>query len=196
MGGTPTRNAHRSAHAALVALGLASRIAAGAVPTTVDDQPAQRYAHGSTSLLGGATLSAGLFGGSSSGTAFQAVALSGGLAVRRVTRFGLALEPRLGVDGFLVTGAAGLYALFAARLGLAAGWAIPLGRRSALTPMLSYEAIYLGGGAANSLLGVHHLLQAELPLAVFLGPRAFVEVFVQGGAASAFLEWAPAFAAG
>ena len=108
--------------------------------------PAPRYAHGSTSLLGGATLSAGLFAASGSGTAFQAVTVGAGIALRHVFHPGFTLEPRLALDTLLATGASGLYAVLAARAGLGAGWAFSLGRRVAVTPMLAYEATFVGGG--------------------------------------------------
>ena len=163
---------------------------------TATPEPAADYAHGSVSVLGSASLGVGLFGASQVGSAFQAVALSGGVSVRLVTKRGFTLEPRLGADGMLATGTGGLYAVFAARAGLGVGWAFRVSERVALTPMLSYEAQVLGGGLAAGLAGLVHSGAAELPLTVFFGPRAFVEVYLRGGVVTALGDVAPAFGAG
>jgi hypothetical protein len=178
-------------------LSFASPAAASSdAPPADDGAPARRYAHGSVSLLGSATLTAGFFGGSGAGTGFDATVLSGSLALRTVTRFGLAVEPRVGLDAFMVASPSGLYAAFAGRTGVAAGWAFALGRTVAFTPMVSYEVALVGGGVASNLSGVAHVVSAELPLTVFFGRRAFVEVFVRGGALWAMDQAAPVVAAG
>jgi hypothetical protein len=187
----------QAAHAPPDASPQAAQLAASpeaAAPT--DGDPARRYAAGSTSVLGGATFTTAFLGASRAGTSFQAMALSGGVALRKVLRIGLTIEPRIGADAFLATSKSGLYALLAPRVGIGVGWALPLGRSVAVTPMLAYDALYLVGGVSENLAGFLHVVSLELPLTVFVGRRAFVEVFLDGGVVNALGEVSPMFTAG
>ena len=143
--------------------------------------PSQRYRSGSKSILGSAAFGAGFVGTTQAGTPFQAYSLLGSVAVRVVTRHGFTIEPRLGVDALLTTGSAGLYALFAARLGVGAGWAFATSQRTALTPMIAYEAQILQGGLIQTFAGFVHQVALEIPWAVFFGDRAFLEIYVRPG---------------
>ncbi|MBK7864605.1 MAG: hypothetical protein IPJ65_39585 [Archangiaceae bacterium] len=158
--------------------------------------PSYDYAHGSVSVLGSAALGVGLASASQSGSAFQAVGLMSGLAVRFVTRRGFAVEPRLGLDGALLTGGAGLYALVQGRMGLGAGWAFSLSRALALTPMVSYEAAYVVGGIAGALAGLTHAVALELPLSIFLGRDVFIELYARGGGTLMLGQVVPSLGAG
>jgi hypothetical protein len=161
-----------------------------------EDAPARSYAHGSVSLLGSASLSAGFFGSSQIGTGFEGTMLTGSFAVRKVLSFGLTVQPVIGLDGFLATSRTGIYAVFAGRAGIGAGWAFALSRSVAFTPMVSYEAAYVGGGISSSIAGAAHFIALEAPLTVFFSRNAFIEIFVRGGMVTAFDQLAPTVASG
>ena len=166
-----------------VALALLLFSSSGALASEPEAQisPSQRYRSGSKSVLGAAAFGAGFVGTTQAGTPFQAYSLAGSVAVRVVTRHGFTVEPRLGVDAILTTGSAGLYALFAARLGVGAGWAFATSTRSALTPMIAYEAQVLEGGVIRTFAGFVHQVALEIPWAVFFGDRAFLEIYARPG---------------
>lgn len=174
---------------------VAAQTPAAEVVVTADE-PARDYADGSVSFIGSASLGVGLFSAPQQGSSFQTVTLTGGFAVRFVSKLGLVFEPRVGADGLLTTGAAGLYAVFAVRAGLGIGWALRISQRLALTPMVAYEAQLVAGGVAGGLGGVMHTGALELPLTVFFSRSGFVEVYVRGGASTALGSVVPTFAAG
>ena len=170
--------------------------AADAEVVTQLEEPAREYADGSVSVIGSASLGVGLFSSPQNGSAFSTVTLFGGISVRWVSKLGLTFEPRLGVDALLATGGAGLYAVFAVRAGLGVGWAFKLTPRLALTPMLAYEAQFVGGGVAGGLNGLMNTGALELPLTVFFSRSGFVEVYVRGGVSTLLGNVLPTFAAG
>ena len=184
-------------------LPLLSLLASGPAPAgepvsvvSTVEEPARDYADGSVSIIGSASLGVGLFSAPQAGSAFSTVSLFGGVSVRFVSKLGLTFEPRLGVDGLLASGGAGLYAVFAVRAGLGVGWAFRLSPRLALTPMLAYEAQFVGGGVAAGLNGFMNTAALELPLTVFFSRSGFVEVYVRGGASTLLGSIVPTFAAG
>src|SRR5258706_15979205 len=61
-------------------------------PSPTEDSPARRYAQRSTSILGAATFSAGMFGASQQGTGFVATTLTADFAIRMVRFGGLVIE--------------------------------------------------------------------------------------------------------
>ena len=180
----------------LVLLSLLAAEPAVETITQTAEEPARDYADGSISVIGSASLGVGLFGAPQAGSAFSTVTLFGGVSVRFVSKLGLTFEPRLGVDALLATGGAGLYAVFAVRAGLGVGWAFRLTPRLALTPMLAYEAQFVGGGVAAGLNGMMNTAALELPLTIFFSRSGFVEVYVRGGASTLLGSVLPTFAAG
>jgi hypothetical protein len=91
----------------------------------------------------------------------------------------LAIEARLG-GAFAFTAIAN-GGVFAARAGVSAGIALPVGCRVALIPMLAYDAFLLDQPSGDAI--VVHRATLELPVTILLFRHVAIEPFVQAGLA-------------
>jgi hypothetical protein len=154
--------------------GLAVTLLLATSTSFADEEPtaARRYARGSKNLLFSTELSP-----------LPSVTSHAELdaTFRLVLRRGLVLQPRLGIGTAFSAVADGWILAF--RAGGAVGYAIPLGRRVALTPMVGYDFFLLWDNGSTRPLLVHRGA-LELPVTIVVFQHVLIEPFVLVGVAS------------